>query len=48
MKALDFVRAYNTIPEETCKKLINRFENVEYTYHQWQDDNGKKKNLKIT
>lgn len=41
MKALDFVRAYNTIPEETCKKLINHFERVKYTYHQWQDDDGK-------
>ena len=41
MKALDFVRIYNTIPEETCKGLIKYFKKVKYTYHQWQDINGK-------
>ena len=46
MKALDFVRAYNTMPVETCKSLIKHFKKVNYTYHAWQDENGKSIKLK--
>jgi len=46
MEALDFVRAYNTMPVETCKSLIKYFKKVNYTYHEWQDENGKSIKLK--
>ena len=46
METLDFVRAYNTMPVETCKSLIKYFKKVNYTYHEWQDDDGKSIRLK--